>query len=93
MDVLGDNEDDAEEELNMPVDFPLINGTGGKHKNRPHLQKNGKIHEDHRWGEFKGQCEETSVPHIYKQCGAPNKLDGKWGEACPFKAQIEGPHH
>lgn len=53
----------------------------------------GKIHEDRRWGEFKGQCEETSVTHIYKQCGAPNKLDGKWGEACPFKAQIEGPHH
>lgn len=25
MDVLGDNEDDAVEELNMPVDFPLIN--------------------------------------------------------------------
>lgn len=40
MDVLGDNEDDAVEELNMPLDFPLINGTGGKHKNRPHLQKN-----------------------------------------------------
>lgn len=25
MDVLGDNEDDAVEEHNMPVDFPLIN--------------------------------------------------------------------